>query len=90
MCDWDGVRCDEMFMNDTVIRCITNPQGYGSGDVRVKIPAVGHAITDLQFLYGDKWSSIRTWGSGWPKKDDWLHIPAGDVVIIDMTPPVIF
>ena len=87
LCEYDGVRCGEGFVNYTHIYCISNPQTYGEGVVQVKIPSLGNALTDLKFAYGDKWSNIRTWGSGWPKKNDWLYIGPEDVVIVDMTPP---
>ena len=87
LCEYEGVRCGETFVNATHIYCLTNPQTYGQGIVQVKIPSMGNALCDLTFAYGDKWSSIRTWGSVWPKKDDWVYIGPDDVVILDMSPP---
>ena len=50
LCDWENVRCDDISISNTEIKCLTNPQSYSSGSVQVQVPGFGYAITNEKFL----------------------------------------
>ena len=50
LCDWENVRCDDISISNTEIKCLTNPQSYSTASVQVQVPGFGYAITNEKFL----------------------------------------
>ena len=60
--------------------------------VQVFVVGVGEAVVDdnVQFMYIDKWSALTTWRDQEPPIDgDMVWIPKGQVILLDMSSPVL-
>jgi hypothetical protein len=96
LCDWDGVECDGIGVNEdgTTITCLTNPWDY-SGDafdreVIVDVEGQGYALTadTVVWSYANLWSSTTTWGGNDPPVEgDSVVITYGEYIVLDVSPP---
>ena len=98
------VACDVQTTTDTEITCVTNAFPRDRDQVPVA-PVVfidngpgtavdgGNDPADIEFWYVDRWSSPYTWGctddSCKPQAGEIIVIPAGQVILLDETTPVL-
>ena len=93
LCAWDGVRCDGLGVNaaGTVARCLSNAHAYlRGGAVVLHVPGKGTAVqpASIAYDYIDQWSAKTTWGgSDPPAAGDFAAISAGQIVVLDVSPP---
>ena len=92
----DNVKCTVTAATDTQISCTTGPAPpigqrttSQEGNVRVEVSDRGYAIVNnLQYLYVERWSEDNTWGGiSPPREGDSVSIPAGQAVLLDISPP---
>ena len=98
------VACDVKTVIDTEITCVTNafPRDRAQEPVAPVVfidNGPGTAISgaakesDIEFWYVDRWSSPYTWGctddSCKPKAGEIIVIPAGQVILLDETTPIL-
>ncbi|XP_053388767.1 fibrocystin-L-like isoform X2 [Mercenaria mercenaria] len=91
----DGVSCMLSNISNTEIRCITGPH-IGSIQTKVEVQVSHNGIAnevstgDADFQYVDVWSSPFTWGGGpLPEIGDFVVIPSGTTILLDMDTPVL-
>ena len=86
-----GISCKITSFSQTEIHCTTGPRkGTIQTKVRVEVGNRGIATQDhADFLYIDVWSSPFTWGyKSPPGKGDFVQIPKGQTILLDMDTPV--
>ncbi|KAL3317343.1 Fibrocystin-L [Cichlidogyrus casuarinus] len=86
-----GAACNITSISDTLIVCVTGPvDSTMNSTVVVTVANVGNAVSAVSFYYVDKWSSVFTWGgTSLPIDGDFVSIPRGKIVMLDMDTPVL-
>jgi hypothetical protein len=93
-----GKVCNVTSVSPTAIECttgfhgVTDSTGPGHASVEVWVPGKGYAAASsaaaARYHYIDLWSRHTTWGGGpLPVEDDLVHVPTGNNVLLDMSPP---
>ena len=84
--------CSIVSYNDTTIVCVTGASGRTiKAPVQVYVQGKGFAVSDgIEFYYVDLWSSLYTWGgTSLPVEGDFVIIPAGQTLVLDIATPVL-
>ena len=87
-----GVDCSVLDKTQSTIVCQTGASGRTiKAPVMVYVEGKGYAITNnIEFYYVDLWSSSYTWGGlGLPKEGDFVIVPAGQTLVLDIYTPVL-
>ncbi|XP_035687261.1 fibrocystin-L-like isoform X2 [Branchiostoma floridae] len=87
-----GSDCIIQSASTTQIVCVTEAhQGSAKTKVRVAVGDQGIATQDnADYWYIDRWSSVFTWGGGpLPEAADFVIVPAGQTLLLDMDTPVL-
>lgn len=96
LCEWDGVRCDNLGVVGFSITCLTNKWTFMDDpwyvDIEVIWPGHGNALNkdkeNVHFSYVDLWSSRTTWGGEDPPlAGDSVIVTQGQYIVLDITPP---
>ncbi|KAG2496270.1 hypothetical protein HYH03_005503 [Edaphochlamys debaryana] len=88
-----GTQCVNVtVISSTAIRCTTGKPPRNI--MRVPLPVVvwqsgrGYSRSNASYQYIDLWSRNSTWGGGpLPGDGDWVRIPEGITVLLDISPP---
>ena len=86
----DGIQASIISVSSSSIRVTTDPRpSYVASHLEVLIDGYGCANTKgFQFLYADLWSDTATWGGEVPPREgEFVQIPAGQNVLVDISPP---
>lgn len=91
----DGTSCVATSVTDSEIQCVTGAHA-GSVVASIEVQIAGNGIAqesfpgDSEFEYIDVWSSPFTWGGGpLPQAGEFVVIPAGMTLLLDMDTPVL-
>ena len=87
-----GVDCSVLDKTQSTIVCQTGASGRTiKAPVMVYVEGKGYAISNnIEFYYVDLWSSEYTWGGlGLPKEGDFVIVPAGQTLVLDIYTPVL-
>lgn len=89
----DDIDCPVSSVSATEIVCVTGKRPeFTESTLEVHSPSVGRAITgETVFLYIDRWSDPNTWGGeAAPREGDSVHVPKGQVLLVDVSPPELY
>jgi hypothetical protein len=89
----DGVECVVSSSSVTQIVCVTGPRPvFTESTLEIRSSVHGRYNTDgLVFLYVDRWSDANTWGGEAPPREgDSVHVPKGQVLLVDVSPPKLY
>jgi len=91
----NGVECDVVSSTSSSVRCVTRARDEVRPlSVEVEVSGVGLAAAvgpQASFRYLDRWSWLTTWRDQEPPRaGDSVVIPAGQTVLLDVSPPELF
>ena len=89
----DGIDCPVASVNTNTITCTTGSRPtFTDSTFEIYSPTIGLAATHGHlFLYIDRWSDPNTWGGEAPPREgDSVHVPKGQVLLVDVSPPPLY
>ena len=89
----DGIECPIDSSTSTSIVCTTGARPtFTESTLEITSPDLGRAATQGHvFLYIDRWSDPNTWGGeAPPRAGDSVHVPKGQVLLVDVSPPELY
>ena len=89
----DGIDCVVSSATDKSIECVTGSRPeFTDSTLEVYSATAGYAATNgIKYLYIDRWSSPNTWGGEAPPREgDSVHVPKGQILLVDVSPPPLY
>ena len=91
----DGINCPIDASKSTAAKlvCTTGSRPtFTPSSLEIVSTTQGKVNTDGHlFLYIDRWSSTNTWGGeSAPREGDSVHVPKGQVLLVDVSPPPLY
>ena len=89
----DDIECSITAITNSTIHCTTGARPeFTESKLDIISKSRGRANTNGHlFLYIDRWSSANTWGGEAPPREgDSVHVPKGQVLLVDVSPPPLY